>query len=71
LFEIYKNFQFNINQLLNAEKSHKFLERIEARALVYQKILLESDPVSKLKFLKILKKLYKHILNQLCLSLDL
>ena len=59
LFEIYKNFQFNINQLLNAEKSHKSLERIEARALVYQKILLESDPVSKLKFLKILKKLFK------------
>ena len=59
LFEIYKNFQFNINQLLNAENSHKSLERIEARALVYQKILLESDPVSKLKFLKILKKLFK------------
>ncbi len=59
LFEIYKNFQFNINQLLNAERSHKSLERIEARALVYQKILLESDPVSKLKFLKILKKLFK------------
>jgi len=59
LFEIYKNFQFNINQLLNAENSHKSLERLDACALVLQIILLESDPVSKLKFLKILKKLFK------------
>ncbi len=59
LFEIYKKFQFNINQLLNADKSYKSLEKIEARALIYQKILLESDTTSKLKFLKILKKLFK------------
>ena len=59
LFEIYKKFQFNINQLLNAQESYKSLSNIEARALVYQKILLESEIVAKLKLLKTLKKLFK------------
>jgi hypothetical protein len=40
LFEIYKRFQFNINQLLNVENSYKSLSKIEGRALIYQKILL-------------------------------
>ena len=59
LFEIYKRFQFNINQLLNIEQSYKSLTNIEARALVYQKILLESELIEKLKLLKILKNLFK------------
>ena len=53
LFEIYKRFQFNINQLLNAENSYKTLSKIEARALIYQKILLESEMVKKLKLMKL------------------
>ena len=60
LFEIYKRFQFNINQLLNAEKSYKSLSNIEARALIYQKILLESEMIKKLKLLKLLKRLFKN-----------
>ena len=59
LFEIYKRFQFNINQLLNAENSYKSLSTIEARALVYQKVLLESEMIEKLKLLKLLKSLFK------------
>ena len=59
LFEIYKQFQFTINQLLNAENSYKSLSKIEARALVYQKILLESEMIAKLKLLKLLKSLFK------------
>ena len=59
LFEIYKRFQFNINQLLNVENSYKSLSKIEARALIYQKILLESEMVEKLKLLKLLKSLFK------------
>ena len=59
LFELYKRFQFNINQLLNAETSYKSLSNIEARALIYQKILLESKVVEQLKLLKILKNLFK------------
>ena len=59
LFQIYKRFQFNINQLLNAEESYKSLSSIEGRALVYQKILLESEGFEKLKLLKILKDSFK------------
>ncbi len=59
LFEIYKRFQFNINQLLNAEQSHKSLSNIEARALVYQKVLLESEMIERLKLLKLLKELFE------------
>ena len=60
LFEIYKRFQFNINQLLNVENSYKSLSKIEARALIYQKILLESEMVEKLKLIKLLKNLFKN-----------
>ena len=59
LLEIYKRFQFDINQLLNAEESYKLLSEIESRALIYQRILLESEIVDKLKLLKILKSLFK------------
>ena len=59
LLEIYKRFQFNINQLLNAQNSYKSLSNIEARALVYQKILLESEMIERLKLLKLLKELFK------------
>ena len=59
LFELYKRFQFNINQLLNAKNSFKSLSNIEARALIYQKILLESEVIEKLRLLKILKNSFK------------
>ncbi len=59
LFALYKRFQFNINQLLDAKESHKSLGNIESRALIYQKILLESEMIEKLKLLKILKTSFK------------
>ena len=59
LFKIYKRFQFNINQLLNAEQFYKSLTNIEGRALLYQKTLLESDVIRKLNYLKLLKKSFK------------
>ena len=59
LFELYKRFQFNLNQLLNVRDFMQSLSNIEARALVYQKILLESEKVEKLKLLKILKNLFE------------
>jgi hypothetical protein len=55
---LYKRFQFNINQLLNASESYKSLSNIEARALVYQRSLLESDTEKKLEFIKLLKDLF-------------
>ncbi len=60
LFELYKKFQFNINQLLNVTDAYKSLSNIEGRALVYQKILLESQIVEKLKLLKLLKKSFEN-----------
>ena len=59
LFKIYKRFQFNINQLLDVEVSYKSLSNIESRALIYQKILLESEMIEKLKLLKLLKSSFK------------
>jgi len=59
LFNIYKRFQFNINQLINAKETYKSLSNIEARALIYQRILLESEVVERLKLLEILKNLFK------------
>ena len=58
LFSLYKRFQFNINQLLNTRESYKTLSNVEARALVYQRILLESDINKKLEFIKLLKDLF-------------
>ena len=55
LFSLYKRFQFNINQLLNASESYKSLSNVEARALIYQRILLESDINKKLELIKLLK----------------
>ncbi len=58
LFKLYEKFQFNINQLLNATEAYKTLSNVEAKALIYQKILLESETNNKLELLKILKDLF-------------
>jgi hypothetical protein len=58
LFSLYKRFQFNINQLLNATVSYKTLSNVESRALIYQRILLESDVNKKLELIQILKNLF-------------
>ncbi len=58
LFEIYKRFQFNINQLLNVNDAFKSLSNIESRALLYQRILLESEINKKLELIKTLKNLF-------------
>ena len=59
LFEFYKKFQFNINQLLNAKEAYKSLSSLEARALLYQRTLLTEEPKLKLEFTKILKDLFE------------
>tara|TARA_B110001450_G_scaffold51011_1_gene47634 strand:+ start:2028 stop:3800 length:1773 start_codon:yes stop_codon:yes gene_type:complete len=58
LFSLYKRFQFNISQLLNAQDSYKILSNVEARALIYQRILLESDINKKLELIEILNDLF-------------
>ena len=56
LFNLYKRFQFNINQLLTIKDSYKPLSNIEARALIYQGILITSDLEKKIELVKILKE---------------
>jgi len=58
LFEFYKKFQFTINQLLNTKQSYKSLPLIEAKALVYQRVLLTEEPKLKLELMNILKDIF-------------
>ena len=58
LFDLYKRFQFNINQLLSVKQSYKLLSNVEARALVYQGILITNETESKIELTKILKDLF-------------
>jgi len=55
LFELYKRFQFNINQLLNIRESTKTLSAIESRALIYQGILINTEIENKLLLINALK----------------
>ena len=71
LFEIYKRFQFDINQLLNIDNSYKSLPSIEARALIYQKILLESEITEKLRLLKLLKNSFEDEDKDLAFDVEL
>ena len=59
LFELYKRFQFNINQLLNIKESTKVLSTIETRALIYQGILITTEIESKLELMNVLKNSFK------------
>ena len=43
LFELYKRFQFSINQLLNVKEVYKLLQNFEGRALLYQRLILTKD----------------------------
>ena len=60
LFELYKRFQFNINQLLNIKESSKVLPSIEARALIYQGILITNEIEDKLQLINALKNSFKN-----------
>ncbi len=55
LFKLYRNFQFNIDQLLNITDTYKLLSSIEGRALIYQGILITSDVNKKIELMKLLK----------------
>ena len=44
LLNLYKRFQFTINQLLNVKDAYKLLPSVQGRALLYQRLLLSKDP---------------------------
>ena len=58
LFQIYKKFQFTIDQFLNVKTVFKSLTNIESRALLYQSVLLESDINRKIELMKLLKEAF-------------
>jgi len=60
LLELYKRFQFNINQLLNIKESTKLLSAIESRALIYQGILITSEIENKLLLINALKNSFQN-----------
>ena len=60
LFELYKRFQFNINQLLNIKESTKVLSAVETRALIYQGILITTEIENKLQLMNALKNSFKN-----------
>ena len=59
IFEIYKQIQFDINTLVNAEEVYKNFDNIESRALIYQKYLISENAETKLDLLFLLKDLFK------------
>ena len=60
LFELYKRFQFNINQLLNIKESTKVLSSLESRALIYQGILITTEVENQLLLINALKRSFKN-----------
>ena len=58
IFEIYLKMNFNFNQLANAEEIYKNLKNYEARALIYQSILLTDNSSKKIYLAFLLKDLF-------------
>ena len=59
IFEIYKRVPFDLNSLINADGIYQSLDGIESRALIYQKYLLSDNIENQIKFLLLLKELFK------------
>ena len=60
LFNLYKRFQFDINQLVNFNSAYKLLPDYEGRALIYQRLLLTSDSILKINLSSILNKSFNN-----------
>ena len=58
LLKFYKKFQFDINQLLNANENYKVLPKYQGRALLYQRLILSVDEGQKLNYAFKLKNLF-------------
>ena len=59
IFEIYKNVKFNFNDFLNTDETYLTLNSTNARALIYQKVLLSDNIDAKLKYIFLLNNLFK------------
>jgi len=59
ILEIYKNIKFDFDDFLNIDKIYQTLDPVNARALVYQKTLISDNVETQLKYLFLLKDLFK------------
>ena len=59
IFDIYKKIPFDLNSLINASDIYQTLDKIESRALIYQKVLISDDNENKIKLLFLLEDLFK------------
>ena len=59
IFDIYKKIPFDLNSLINASDIYQTLDKIESRALIYQKFLISDDNENKIKLLFLLEDLFK------------
>ena len=53
LLNLYKRFQFSVDQLLNIDDEIQKISKIQSRALLYQGILLNKDPNIAVKLSKL------------------
>ena len=60
LLNLYKRFQFSVDQLLNIDDEIKKISKIRSRALLYQGILLNKDPNIAVKLSKVLKESFEN-----------
>ncbi len=56
LLNLYKRFQFSIDQLLNIEEEIQRISKIQSRALLYQGVLLNKDSNTVVNLSKLLKE---------------
>ena len=59
LLNLYKRFQFSVDQLLNIQVEVNRISNIRSRALLYQGILLNDDPNTVIKLSKLLKESFE------------
>ena len=59
IFNFYQKIPFDLNTLINAENIYSSFDGTDSRALIYQKYLLSGSSEEKVKYLFILKELFK------------
>ena len=59
IFDIYKQINFNLSNLINAKNTYQTLDNIDSRALIYQKFLLSENNENKIEYLFLLDDLFK------------
>ena len=57
LLNLYKRFQFNVDQLINVKETYKLLPSYKSRAILYQRIILTFDTKEKIDLIFRLKDL--------------